>query len=246
MVALEVQQTNTGTALEVVDNYIKKHPAAAEGYTLRGDVLMAQERYAAADQAYLRAEKIQSTAVLTLKRSRALSQSGEATRAVEVLQRWLESHPQDDMVRLSLADAYRTSGRAAEAVGIYNKMLAAKPEQVAVLNNLALTYLSSKDPRALATAEAAYKLAPQHPFVADTYGWVLLQSGDAKKSKPILEQAYEKMREQPDIQTHLALSLEQNGEPERARELLAQVLRNKQRFEARPLAEVALKRLQAR
>lgn len=246
LVVLEVQQANTGAALELVDKYLQKHPAEADAYMLRGDVLMAQEHYAAADQAYLQAEKIQQTQVLTLKRARALNQAGAVPRAQEVLQRWLEAHPQDDVVRLSLADAYRTSGRAAEAVDIYNKILAAKPDQVAVLNNLALTYLSSNDPRALATAEKAYNLAPKHPFIADTYGWVLLQSGDAKKSKPILEQAYEKMREQPDIQTHLALSLEQNGEPERARELLAQVLRNKQRFEARPLAEAASKRLQAR
>ena len=246
LAALEVQLANTGAAMEVVDSYIKKYPGAAEGYALRGDVLMEQEHYDAADQAYTRAEKIQPTAVLTLKRSRALSQTSGGTRAVELLQRWLESHPQDDVIRLSLAEAYRTSGRAAEAVDIYNKMLVAKPDQVTVLNNLALTYLSSHDPRAVSAAETAYKLAPQHPFIADTYGWVLLQSGEAKKSKPILEQAYAKMPEQPDIQTHLAISLEQNGEPERAREMLGQALKGKQRFEARSVAEAALARLQSR
>ncbi len=246
LVALEVRLTNIKAALEVVEHYIKKHPAAAEGYTLRGDVLMAQERYAVADQAYARAAQIQPTTVLTLKRYRALSQVAGGTGAVELLQGWLASHPQDDVVQLSLADAYRTSGRAAEAVDIYNKMLTAKPDQVVVLNNLALTYLSSHDPRAVTTAEAAYKLAPQHPFVADTYGWVLLQSGDAKKSKPVLQQAHEKMPEQPDIQTHLAISLEQNGEPERARELLGQALKGKQVFEARPVAEAALARLRSR
>ena len=246
LAGLEVQQANTGAAMDVVDGYIKKHPAAAEGYQLRGDVLMAQEHYETADQAYAHAEQIQPTSVLTLKRSRALSQVSGGTRAVELLKGWLESHPQDDAIRLSLAEAYRTAGRAAEAIDIYNKMLATKPDQVTVLNNLALTYLSSHDPRAVATAEAAFKLAPQHPFIADTYGWVLLQSGDAKKSKPILEQAYAKLPEQPDIQTHLAISLEQNGEPERAREMLGQALKGKQRFEARPIAEAALKRLQSR
>ena len=245
LMALEVQQNNHAAALELADRYIKKHPAVAEGYTLRGDVLMAQERYEVADQAYARAAKIQPTAALTLKRARALSHAAGGTGALALLQSWMESHPQDDVVRLSLADAYRTAGRTTEAVAIYNQMLAAKPNQVVVLNNLALTYLASKDARALATAEAAYKLAPEHPFVADTYGWILLQSGDAKKSKPVLEQAYAKLPDQQDIQTHLAISLEQNGEPERARELLAQALRNKQPFEARPLAEAAIKRLQS-
>ena len=244
LVALEVRLSNLAAAMQLVNDYVKKHPTEAEGYTLRGDVLMAQRLYAEADQAYTRAAQVQETTVLTLKRYRALSLGAGGPRAVELLQRWLEVHPLDDVVRLSLADAYRTSGRGVEAADIYNQMLAAKPNQVAVLNNLALTYLSSHDPRAVTAAEAAYKLAPQHPSVADTYGWVLLQTGDPKKSKPILEQANAKMPEQPDIQTHLAISLEQNGEPERARELLSQALKGKLSFEARPLAEAALVRLQ--
>ncbi len=246
LAALEIQQGNIGVALEWVDGYVKKYPDAAEAHMLRGDVLLAQQRFDVAEQAYARAAQLQPTAVLTLKRARALSQHGSETRALELLQDWLQTHPQDDMVRLGLADAYRSAGRTTEAADIYNKMLVTKPNQVAILNNLALTYLASHDPRAVATAEAAYKLAPQHPFVADTYGWVLLQSGDAKKSKPILEQAHAKMPEHPDIQTHLALSLEQNGESERARELLARALKGKPAFEARPVAEAALKRLQAR
>ena len=245
LVALEVRLGNINTALAAVDDYIKKYPAAASGYVLRGDVHMAQRQYDAADQAYARAGQIHASAILTLKRYRALSQKAGGSAGLELLQHWLEAHPQDDLVRLGLADAYRAAGRATEAADIYTKMLATKPNQVAVLNNLALTYLSSNDPRAVATAETAYKQAPQHPLVADTYGWVLLQSGDAKKSKPILEQAHEKMPEQPDIQTHLAISLEQNGEPERARELLASALKSKQVFESRPLAEAAIKRLQS-
>lgn len=247
LAGLEVQSADTAAALEVVESYIKKHPAQAEGYALRGDVLMAQRHYEAADQAYGRAEQIQASTALTLKRARALGQqNGGSARAVELLQRWLATHPQDNVVQLSLAEAYRAAGRAGEAADLYNKMLAAKPGEASLLNNLALTYLSSRDPRAVATAEAAYKLAPQHPFVGDTYGWVLLQSGDAKKSKHVLEEAYAKMPQQPDIQTHLALSLEQNNEPERARELLTAALKTKPAFETRPLAEAALKRLQSR
>lgn len=246
LAALEVQLANPDAALKAVDDYIKKHPGAVEGHTLRGDVLMAQKRYEAADQAYDRAARIQPASVLTLKRFRARRLLHDGTGAIELLQHWLESNPEDDAARLSLAEAYRTSGRAGEAADIYTKMLAAKPGQVTVLNNLALTYLSSHDSRALITAEMAYKQAPEHPFVADTYGWTLLQSGDAKKSKPILEQAHSKMPDQPDIQTHLAVSLEQNGEPERARELLALALKSKQAFEARPVAEAAIKRLQMR
>lgn len=246
LVALEVQQSNVGVAQELVDKYIKQHPDAADGYTLRGDVMMAQKRFDTAEQAYERAAQIQPSTVLTLKRYRALSSLGGQPRALELLQSWLQTHPQDDLVLLELADAYRNAGRATEAADIYNKMLVAKPNEVTVLNNLALAYLASHDPRALATAEAAYKQAPQHPYVADTYGWVLLQSGDAKKSKPILEQANSKLPGQADIQTHLAISLEQNSEPERARELLLLAMKNKQAFESRPIAEAALKRLQTR
>ena len=76
-----------------------------------------------------------------------------------------------------------------------------------VLNNLAWAAMETKDPGALGYAEKAYALAPQNASVLDTYGWLLLQKGDVKRSVEILTAAVERAPKQPDMRLHLAKAL---------------------------------------
>jgi Tfp pilus assembly protein PilF len=52
------------------------------------------------------------------------------------------------------------------------------PNNPAALNNLAWAYQQEKDPRALGTAEQAFKLAGDNPGVLDTLGWMLVEQGN--------------------------------------------------------------------
>lgn len=244
LVMLETRLNETPVALQRIDEFLKKHPDSPEGHALRGDVLMAQGgKYAAADEAYVRAAQLRPNGALVVRRYLALSRASRDDAALTVLKQWLEQKPHDALVQATLAEAYRTHGQHTEAAEQYRQLLVEKPDDVALLNNLALTYLVAHDARAKSVAEKAYTLSHGHPFVADTYGWVLLQLGDIAQGKQILEQAAEKAPDQPDVQVHLAVALMRSGEPARARELLTRVLKASKNFETRALAEETLAKI---
>ena len=85
------------------------------------------------------------------------------------------------------------------------------------LNNLAWTYQQLKDPRALATAERAMKLAPESPAVLDTLGWILVEQGNAARALPLLQQATSRAPSAGEIRYHLALALWKAGDKAKAK-----------------------------
>lgn len=244
LVALETRLNDSNNALQRVEEFLGKHPDSSEGLSLRGDVYKTLGKFAAADESYVRAEKLRPSSTLVVRRYQVLEKASQESAGLELLTRWLEKHPDDEPVQAALAEAHRTHGRNAEAAEIYRRMLARKPESITALNNLALTYLAAKDARAKGEAEKAYALSKGHPYIADTYGWVLLQSGDVAQGKKILQQAAEQAPEQPDIQVHFAVALSQSGESARARELLTGTLKGSKNFETRKLAEETLAKIE--
>ena len=66
-----------------------------------------------------------------------------------------------------------------------------EPDNVALLNNLAWALSELNDPGALGYAERAYRLAPGVAEVANTYGWILVQRGDAVQGVELLRRAVE-------------------------------------------------------
>ena len=51
---------------------------------------------------------------------------------------------------------------------------------------------------------AALALAPENALIMDTYGWILLQSGDVKRAVEPLTLAAQRVPKDPDIRLHLA------------------------------------------
>ena len=67
------------------------------------------------------------------------------------------------------------------------------------------------DERALEFGERAYTAAPNNPAIADTFGWLLVQAGDAAKGLPLLRQATEALPNQPEIRYHWGVALAETG-----------------------------------
>ena len=57
--------------------------------------------------------------------------------------------------------------------------------------------------RAAATAAKAYALAPDNAAIADTYGWILVQTGERQRGIRLLEQAASAAPDNADIRAHL-------------------------------------------
>ncbi len=205
-----------------------------------GDVQARANRWSDADRTYARATAAAPSARLALKRY-AVRRDGRLGKVAEPLEAWLAVDPRDLAVRRALAESHLGGGRLEEAVAEFERVLAAAPRDPVALNNLAWVYHRKGDARALETARRAFDLAPAVPEIADTYGWLLVESGEVARGLPLIENAARVKSADPDIQYHLAAAYARGGQPERAEAVLAALLSEDRPFASRAEAE----RLQA-
>src|SRR5206468_12674672 len=96
--------------------------------------------------------------------------------------------------------------------------------------SLAWAYPQEQDPRALATAEQALKLAADNPAVIDTVGWMLVEQGNTARGLPLLQKASGMAPDAPDIRYHLAVGLNKSGDKQGARKELDKLLAQNKPF----------------
>ncbi|GAB2860837.1 PEP-CTERM system TPR-repeat protein PrsT [Pseudoduganella ginsengisoli] len=223
----------------------KKHPEAAAGYLVEGDILMKTGKPAQAlplyEKSLAMAKSIDSlTRVINAQRA-----AGKNAEADKRLAQAIQQFPKDArlqflQVELSLRDKqYKQAAEQLEA------MAKDAPNNPAVLNNLAFAYQQTKDSRALATAEAAYKAANTEPAIMDTLGWILVeQGGDVKRATQLLQQASTKAPQSSEIRYHLAMALFKSGDKAGARKEVEQALASNAPFSKADDARALLKQLQ--
>ena len=233
---LHLENGNMPAALAVARHLQRQDKTHAAGLSLEGDLYMHKGLYVKAADAYQAALKIDYIRPLVVKTFLALNDGG-GQGADAVLRTWLAKNPKDDAARLMLAQYYLNHAQNNPAITQYQEVLKAFPSNVDALNNLAWLYTVQHDPRALTTAERAYKLAPESPSVQDTYGWALVQAGEAAKALPILAKAARGAASVAAIQYHLAVAQAQTGNKAGARATLAAVLKSGASFPGKTDAE---------
>src|SRR6185437_3555305 len=112
-------------------------------------------------------------------------------------------------------------------------------------NNLAWIYTTQRNPKALALAERAYKLAPTSPGVMDTYAWALIADNQAKAALPILVSAVKADPKTPAIQYHLAVAQARTGDNAAARTTLEALRKSGANFSDKPAADKLYQELHA-
>ena len=170
--------------------------------------------------------------------------AGHADEAEKTLTSWLDAHPDDNVIRSTLAQVYLGSNQYAGARDQYAEIVRQAPNDIAAENNLAwtLSVLGQKE-EALQHARHAAAAAPDTPDVLDTLGVVLLQNGIPAEARTTLEKAAKSAPAAAPIQFHLAQALIETGEPDRARDILRSLLAGNQPFDGREQAQELLKQL---
>jgi putative PEP-CTERM system TPR-repeat lipoprotein len=233
---MQLQNHDTAGAIALAQTLQKQPTARAAGFALEGDLYMATKDYAKAAAAYRQGLKVTYNRPLVMKSFAALEHS-DAKAAESLLREWLAQHPDDAAMRLMLAQHYLDHDRNGDAAGQYEHVLKAFPSNVGALNNLAWIYTEQKNPKALALAERAHKLAPTSASVQDTYGWALVVAGQAKTALPILAQAAKTAPEVPAIQYHLAVAQARSGDRAGARSTLEALQKSGADFPAKAAAD---------
>ena len=200
------------------------HPELATGDLLAGDVLMRAKRPAEAVVAYERGLQKQEDGVLVLRLYLARRDANPGEPPLGLLKDWLDRHPDDNVIKRTLAGEYARLDRIDEAVKLNEELLALQPNDPVVLNNLAWLYQKTGNPNALAYAERAYALAPDQANAIDTLGWILVQRGDVDRGLKLLRDAQARAADNPNINYHLAVALSKLGRTAEAKAKLQAVL----------------------
>lgn len=242
MTELMLQQQRPQQAAEYFARLEKLEPSALGTLALRGDLALARRDFAAARTAYRKALALRPLRTLLLKEYHARQQARDGA-ALDSLREWLAAHPRDTVVRLALADAQMRAGERDHATREYETVLAQNAADVVALNNLAWIYFEANDARALPLAQRAYERAPHSADVADTYGWVMLETGDARRALEVLQAAHAASPRSREIRYHLAVALHRNGNAGESRRLLETLLADERPFAGSDGARQLLERL---
>jgi predicted Zn-dependent protease len=233
---MKLQDHDTAGAIALAQTLQRQPAARAAGFGLEGDLYMATKDYAKAAAAYQQGLKVTYNRPLVMKSFAALEHT-DPKASESLLRDWLAKHSDDAAMRLMLAQYYLDHDRNGDAAGQYERVLKAFPSNVGALNNLAWIYTEQKNPKALALAERAHKLAPTSASVQDTYGWALVAAGQAKAALPILTEAAKAAPNVPAIQYHLAVAQARSGDRAGARSTLEALQKSGADFPAKAAAD---------
>lgn len=230
MLSLEIADKKPEAALRMARQIQQLYPGNPVGYDREGDILASNKRYPEAIQAYRKALDAGAPTASLIKYLGSITASGDRQGAEKALQSWLAKHPKDGGARRYAAEFYTGAERIPEAIAQYEAIRGFDASDVSVLNNLAVLYQRAKDSRALATAEQAFKLAPEHPGVMDTLGWILVERGDYPRALTLLGSARAKAPKVGTIHYHYAVALARSGNKPEARKQLDQLLASDLKF----------------
>jgi putative PEP-CTERM system TPR-repeat lipoprotein len=245
LVALDIQEGRAEDALKIARAAQKAYPKSAAGWLFEGDALMAGKQYAPAADAYAKAYALASNSALGMRLHDALTRAGRVAEGDAKLLAHLKAAPKDNTVRLYLAESFAKRGEHARAVEQYRVLYAQAKNNAVVVNNLAWSLFQLKDPQAVKYAEYAVKLMPDNPATQDTLGWILTQTGQAKRGAEVLRQALSRAPDAGEIHYHLAYALAQSGDKSRAIQELTRLLDSGVAFSQEAQARELLSRLKS-
>lgn len=230
LLSLELADKKPEAALRVAQSMQQLHPNNPVGHDREGDILASLKRYPESLRAYRKGLELGAPTASLIKYLGTMTASGDHKGAEQALVAWIAKHPKDGGARRYAAELYTRGNRIQEAIAQYEAIRGFEPNDVSVTNNLAVLYQQTQDKRALATAEQAFKLAPEHPGVMDTLGWILVEREEYPRALNLLGAAKAKAPMVGTIQYHYAVALARSGNPAEARKQLDQLLASEAKF----------------
>lgn len=229
----------------LVDRMMHRHPLAASPHELRGDLFAQQgESQRALIEYQLAQRNGESSRILTKLYLLRLEQAG-TEEALQPLQNWLQTHPEDNAMRLFLAGELERMGDDG-VKAMYEAVLKYDPANVMALNNLAMRSLDKDPAAALAYAELGYQAAPEDPFVLDTYAQALVRMKRPLEAIPLLEKAIDLLKTEPELRFNLARAYVAANQPGNARDQLRRIMITYADFKDMEAVQVMLQQLRGR
>jgi len=244
LASIDIQQDRLDDAMALAKNITKEHGKSSVGYMLVGDIYTRQNKLKEAQQAYIKGYDVEPTIVLVNKIFLLSEPLNNFEKSIEITNRWLKDHPKDVNSRMYLALSYQQVKKPDAAEAEYNTILQQQPDNIMALNNMAYLLMEKDVKRALSYAEQAHNKGPDNFAIMDTYGWILVQSGETQKALSILKDAVEKSNGNLSVKFHYAAALAQSGNESEARTILQDITNSGKPFPEKAAASKLLARIQ--
>lgn len=198
-----------------------KHPTHVLTLATAGHVALSRGQFPKAVASYRAALEREPSTPLAIILGQAMVASNDTAGALAHLDRWHKRNPSDLIVLRALAEVQLQAGKNDAAKQSYAQVVAADPADAMAMAAYAKALHLLKDPAAAATAEKAYKLAPQQSGLADLYGWMLVQQGQLDAGIRVLREARLRDPAFGPVRWHLAAALLKAGRKTEAKEEVA-------------------------
>ena len=211
----------TAEAEAFIASALKANPGNASAYILRGMVNLSQGKSEPARvdfETAIAKDPTLPSGYLSL--SQFYFNAKDVKKAIAVAESGLGKVKDDTDLRMVIAGMQETAGQPQAAVEQYEKMIAQNVESLVVINNyVSLVSDGNADEASLKRAAelgAVLKESPIPEF-QETYGWILVRTGNLKDGLSILERVNEKLAANSGAQFHLgqAYALAKNTEAAR-------------------------------
>jgi putative PEP-CTERM system TPR-repeat lipoprotein len=198
---IEIREDNHREASKLIEQVRDISPSLAEHAS--GDLALAQDRKTQALSHFEQSWNLQPNDLLGRK---IYSLQAEPDKTA-FLKTWLNKLPNSSYALLAAGNQALSLKSFASAIDFYERLLRQEQQVIpipVVLNNLAwLHQQNNNNESALRYGAQAYKLAPESAAVADTYGWVLVNTGAKEEGIAILEKAAALDPDATEIKEHL-------------------------------------------
>ncbi len=225
---LNLAAGDLAAASQQIELLIKMAPEQSASHVLLGDLRFAQKRFADAAIAFHKAGQLMPSGIVAAREYEA-RKFGHVAEPAEPLLRYLQAHPNDLAASLALAQEYQIAGNRKQALLTYEKLLVQQPKNATALNNLAWMYFEDGHADALPLAKRAYEAAPKSMAIADTYAWILINSGQVAAGLKLLEPFVEsspkvlKRTTPAEVIAHYAVALARSGRDADARRVMQNI-----------------------
>lgn len=211
-------------ALKIARAIQVANPRNAAGFYAEAEVLLTNKKPADAARLFSKAAQLSGNSAFYINAYKSYIASGQDSEGANVLLQHLRKKPEDKLVKHQLAQHYLSNKRLKEAANEYSELIRSNPKDVIAYNNLAWIQGELGSPEALANAEQAYKLSPESIATMDTFGWLLVKSGQKQRGLDLLKRALAKSPDATEIHWHFAAALAQTGDRSRAKQELQSLL----------------------
>ncbi len=219
LIEMDIEAKDFAAALQRITPALERYPNEPALHLLEGKIYAAQQLWDRAETALLKVLEVNANvpAAYELLVSVYINEQ-KLPEASKQLEAFMAKSPENAGALMTLALVYAQMKDYAKAREAYERLLVLKPDNAVAANNLAYIYadeLKQLD-KAQDWASKAHSADPNNPAITDTLGWILYRAGDYRQAQNLLKEAADKMRNEPEVQYHLAMASYMMGDTKTA------------------------------